>query len=458
MDKFDASQSSPTWACISFDRQYSLKKASEELKQCSIRSKCACLLLYSAEGKIIDRSDIAEQFEKHLSSPKQTWLLGAGASYCANIPLMTPLTERVLNLALTDKFSQDETSKNVITFLRNDVREDANIEEILTHLADLISLSERARTSSVTMNGTQISKHQLQEVHVGLLELIADTIRCGYRPATLNDDLEVAVPEIVGSREKPIVKVDAHVSFIEALYGSGRAGLENRRPAIELFTTNYDTLIEDALALNGVKYHDGFVGGGVAYWSGLEALNSQNHRAVVTKLHGSIDWYRSSNSQSNMVRRRFGDAYPAEGGVVMIFPQATKYVHAQKNPFAELFQRFRHRLHDGKDQVLFVCGYSFGDDHINAEIDHAMSAEGSQLTLLAFAHEPDAGLPATLEQWRKNRSWSERVFIASPKGLYQGGSDAVFSLAEAERNWWTFEGASKLFRDGIPTDIQDSIE
>lgn len=39
-----------------------------------------------------DDIDVAEQFEKHLNSPKQTWLLGAGVSFLANIPLMHPLT------------------------------------------------------------------------------------------------------------------------------------------------------------------------------------------------------------------------------------------------------------------------------------------------------------------------------------------------------------------------------
>lgn len=370
---------------------------------------------------------------------------------------MAPLTERVLSLAINERFQKDEISQSVINFLREDIEENANIEQLLTHLSDLISLSERARNASVTLSNLSVSKQQLQEVHKGLLELIADTIRFGYRPADLNGDFELA-PELVGSWEAPIVSVDQHIKFVEALYGSGRAGLENRRQAIEIFTTNYDTLIEDALALKGVSYQDGFVGGGVAYWSGIESLNSQNHRAVLTKLHGSIDWYRSKSSPISMVRRRFSDAYPAEGGMVMIFPQATKYMHAQRNPFADLFQRFRHRLNDGKDQVLFICGYSFGDEHINAEIDHAMSIDGSQLTLIAFAYETGTGLPATLKQWRTNRSWRDRVFVASPRGLYQGSSEAAFPACEGERNWWSFEGICNLFRDGIPSDIQDQME
>ena len=63
----------------------------------------------------------------------------------------------------------------------------------------------------------------------------------------------------------------------------------------------------------------------------------------------------------------------------MIYPQAIKYIHAQSDPFAELFQRFRHRLGSGTDQVLLICGYSFGDEHINSEIEEALSTSAKSI-------------------------------------------------------------------------------
>ena len=86
-----------------------------------------------------DDPDIAEQFEKHLNGPKQTWLLGAGVSHNSNIPLMHPLTARTLEVARTVEFVDDEDSKRIIEFIQGDVAEGAHIEELLTHLADLIS-------------------------------------------------------------------------------------------------------------------------------------------------------------------------------------------------------------------------------------------------------------------------------------------------------------------------------
>ena len=217
---------------------------------------------------------------------------------------MGPLTDRVISLALNEKFGDDATSKAIIEFLRADVSDGANIEVLLTHLGDLISLSERTRTNSVLLAGDPVSKIELQTVHAGLLEIIADTIRFGFCPRTEDDSGVETSAELVGSIENPIVDIQHHIDFVSALYGSGRAGLENRRPAIELFTTNYDTLIEDALAIQGISYFDGFIGGGVAYWAGIGTPAPQRNQAIVTKLHGSIDWYRSPSSPAKLMRRR----------------------------------------------------------------------------------------------------------------------------------------------------------
>jgi len=142
----------------------------------------------------------------------------------------------------------------------------------------------------------------------------------------------------------------------------------------------------------------------------------------------------------------------------MIYPQATKYINAQLNPFAELFQRFRVRLADGKDHTLFICGYSFGDEHINTDIELAMSDPSSQLTLVAFAYEDIHGLPPVLRRWRDHAPWRDRVYVASPRGLYRGKNGPEFTLPGGERTWWTFAGVTSLLADGLPADVQALIQ
>lgn len=395
--------------------------------------------------------DIAEQFEKHLNSPKQSWLLGAGVSFNANIPLMYPLTERVWEEAF-QHFDQDELAKNVLNFVKSDCAADAHIETYLTHLSDIISMADRSNHQGFRIEGEIVSKPKLVEVHLQLLELISGIVRWGYRPKIGDDAM------MVGTPGHSIVNNVEHKKFVEAVFGSNRAGLEGLRGAVELFTTNYDTLIEDSLALLRIPHVDGFTGGGVAFWNGYEDSKLDTAKAVVTKLHGSIDWFRSSVSPSPLLRRRYGDTYLSDGGAVMIYPQATKYMNAQVDPFSALFARFRKRLAQGNDHSLMVCGYSFGDEHINEDIAIAMSSPDSQLNLIAFANENGEGeLPQTLKDWMAT-SWGERVYVASSKGLSRGNDGPFWGSEGASRNWWTFAGAAELVANGLPGDIQEQFQ
>ncbi len=331
-----------------------------------------------------------------------------------------------------------------------------HIEVFLTHLGDYISLSERSRGNTTNLGGEKVSKQKLTKIHLALLRIISNVVRWGYIPPgkDANGDPTDAVS---GKPGASIVEIGGHQDFVEAIFSSRRAGLESVRGRVEFFTTNYDTLIEDALALQQIEYHDGFDGGAVAFWNPKNWDATGRCRAHVTKLHGSVDWYRSSNAPSPLLRVRFGDAYPPDGGAVMIYPQATKYQNSQENPFSELFGRFRNRLADGKDHVLITCGYSFGDEHINADIEIAMSAPRSQLVLLAFSREDETGLPSALERWRSHASWNDRVYVASQNGLYRGSSDVYFEPEDGERDWWTFEGVTKLLALGLPSDIQAAL-
>ena len=405
-----------------------------------------------------DAADIAEQFGRHLNSPIQTWLLGAGVSFSSNIPMMGPLTERVLEVAEKERLSENENSLRIISFIRDDVVEDANIEGFLTHLADFISMAGRSRTNCVSMNGAPVTKEALVSVHLTLLQIMAEIVRWGYRVPICRNNGEVGEEALIGKRGECIVKIDEHQKFIQAIFDSGRAGLETLRTPIEFFTTNYDTLLEDALALHQIDYQDGFSGGGVGFWTIRNYKPRDTTRAIVTKLHGSIDWYRQEEDAAPLFRVRSDDTYPGDGGAVMIYPQATKYLNTQRDPFSKLFQRFRNRLMLGADQVLMICGYSFGDEHINDEIENALAAPRSRLTVVAFSSETDKALPPKLQYWRTRSPWGKQVFVASPRGLYQGTSGPFFPTPCSTRDWWTFAGVTRLFSEGLPPDILEEIQ
>lgn len=277
---------------------------------------------------------------------------------------------------------------------------------------------------------------ELIQVRSAILTNIRDVIRWGY---VHSDD--PAKCEI-GTQERSIVASDCHESFMRVIFGRLRAGRQMRLSPVEFFTTNYDTLIEDSLALQRVTYIDGFRGGAVGFWDSELIKNAGDQvdcaDATLVKLHGSIDWTWTTDRR--IVRRRISDPYPKDSEDLLIYPQASKYDLARREPFDTLFQRFRLSLNRSRPQVLFVCGYGFGDDHVDQEIEQALARDGGQLTLVAFAK----GVAAKLERWRA-APFGERVYVVCEQGIWRGSYGPLCPPGEnVVRSWWTFEGMTKF--------------
>jgi hypothetical protein len=145
-------------------------------------------------------------------------------------------------------------------------------------------------------------------------------------------------------------------------------------------------------------------------------------------------------------RVRDKDIYPERASRVLIYPQATKYIATQRDPFAAQFDVFRRTLSNGSDNVLAICGYSFGDDHINQEIEFALSAPTSKTTILAFCGEFDA-IPPVLEKWRQS-PWGNE-YVMTQRGLYVGSVGPLHGRTNGTSlNWWTFGGVTSLLQNG----------
>lgn len=396
--------------------------------------------------------EAARQLDRHLQAPKQLWLTGAGISFGAGLPLMHGLTDRIF--CLLEKDQSDKDAHNLVSAVRGDLPNKIHIEHILSHFGDLIALAERAKDLSAAIGTDRVSKDRLKAAHHTILRHIRDILRWGYLPSSGSDN------ERVGKQGESIVSIEEHRRFIRALYRVNRAGLDDRREAIHFITTNYDTLIEDALALERIAYADGFSGGAIAAWDEplfLEAEKNPRLKAIITKLHGSIDWYRSSEESGRVFRVRYDDIYPCRSnktGNVVIYPQSTKYLASREDPFGVLFQKFRSLLSSGRQQVLFVCGYSFGDDHIDSIIeDHLLHPE-SKTTLVAFARSFDG----KLAKWAASGA-ADRIFVLAKDGLYRGAKGPYFAAPTSltSRDWWTFSGATSLLENGLPADIAEAI-
>lgn len=157
------------------------------------------------------------------------------------------------------------------------------------------------------------------------------------------------------------------------------------RHPIELFTVNYDLLIETALETRGVPYFDGFVGNLRAKFRTelVEALPEAadgvpSQFARLWKLHGSVNWERSGK---DIVR--IGQPVP-KGLPAAIYPSDEKYRESRRVPFLVLQDRLRRALHQPETLAL-ISGFRFGDDHLNEMLfDAAMRRERSEFVVFSF--------------------------------------------------------------------------
>lgn len=162
------------------------------------------------------------------------------------------------------------------------------------------------------------------------------------------------------------------------------------RVPVELFTVNYDLLLESALENRRVPYFDGFVGALEApFHTDLVEGSQELDRSLVPaffvrlwKLHGSVNWAWDK-------KRVFRMGQPVTSGLpAAIYPSDEKYDESRRIPFLVIQNRFRRALNQAETLVLIV-GYSFGDAHLNEFIfDAASRRERSEFIVFCYSEIP----------------------------------------------------------------------
>lgn len=152
------------------------------------------------------------------------------------------------------------------------------------------------------------------------------------------------------------------------------AGSGDRSSPVELFSLNYDLLVETAFERAGLPYFDGFVGS-VRPFLDLQAIETDTvppRWARLWKMHGSVDWV----VEENHVRR---EGNPAKRTGAMIHPSHLKYDQSRRMPYYAMQDRLR-RYMALPNATLITIGYSFGDEHINELILQGLRSNSSAVT------------------------------------------------------------------------------
>ncbi len=159
---------------------------------------------------------------------------------------------------------------------------------------------------------------------------------------------------------------------------------------VQLFTTNYDTLFEQAANASGFVIIDGFSFTQPRKFSGrfydFDIVNREKTRIKqeesfvskvfhLYKLHGSLDWTKDKD----FVVQRDNTTEP-----LVIYPASEKYESSYEQPYFEMMSRFQQSLR--KDNtLLIVIGFGFQDKHIQNVIIEAVQQNPSfQLLIINY--------------------------------------------------------------------------
>ena len=143
-------------------------------------------------------------------------------------------------------------------------------------------------------------------------------------------------------------------------------GQAERKYPIEVFTTNYDFLLELGLEHKEIPYYDGFCGSLRAFFNpeSVENFSFLSNQTKLWKIHGSLGWHFDKDTEKIL-------RVSPDDDDILIYPSTLKYKDSKKQPYESLIDRLSNFLKQD-DAILITCGYSWGDEHINSRITSAL--------------------------------------------------------------------------------------
>lgn len=216
------------------------------------------------------------------------------------------------------------------------------------------------------------------------------------------------------------------------------SGTQRAHP-VEIFTTNYDLLIETAFERAKSPYFDGFTGGHLPFFDPVTVAGNDlpPRWSRVWKLHGSLGW-----KSDNGAVIRCGGAECNE----LVYPDHLKYDLTQKQPYAALFERLKQFLLT-PDTVLLTTGFSFRDAHICAVLGEAL-AMNANAAVIAFQYQPladeEPARKLAFEHPNLSLYASDAAIVGGVSGPWRPG-DLPKNWSEIRSSFWGTRGASKTF-------------
>lgn len=257
------------------------------------------------------------------------------------------------------------------------------------------NIEDQIRTANDLLRGLKILKKNSEAT---ALENELNSIISEFAKSILESENGIAT----ANEDKREKAYSVLVNFI--LSFASRTG---NRERLNIFTTNYDRLIEVGAELAGIHLMDRFVGTMMPVFRSSR-LNLDIHYnppgirgeprylegvARLTKLHGSVDWVQN-HGEIRRIGLPFGadeinpylkapGLYGADALRLIIYPNSAKDRETAEYPYVELFRDFAASI-CRPNSTLVTYGYGFGDDHINRVIHDMLTIPSTHLVVISF--------------------------------------------------------------------------
>lgn len=356
--------------------------------------------LHNPDRYMIDLRQVLSQGRKPIGI-----LIGAGAPMSMQVdetgrlvdedgsflvPGVAGLTEAVVSALV-------EEDKNIIEILKAEIADGlVNVETILTQVRKLAQAIGRS-----TVHG--LDGKAYDELGQRICKAIGDVVSSG-------------LPESI---DNPYSRLVSWISGTQREY------------SVEIFTPNYDLLIEEAFERARVPYFDGFTGSHRPFFHPASVSSDElpARWSRLWKLHGSLGWKVLNDTVIRTGQRE------ATG---LIYPDHLKYDQVTRLPYSALFERLRQFL--TTPDTLFICsGFSFLDRHICAVLDEALAAN-AHTAILAFQFRQleEEAAATQLATSRPNMSVYARdaAVINGVAGSWQPSHSPNEEWNEIRRTFW----------------------
>jgi len=286
------------------------------------------------------------------------FFFGAGTSCALKIPNIEMLTKEI------EKLLKDAPLKDFKA-----VQKDLSATLANVNIEDMLNQVRRIRE----ITGDKFDKNYLGVSGEAARNLDKAICKCIYEILTASEDkADLSTP----------TKFFAWLNIL------------NREYSKEIFTTNYDLVIEKSLEASRMPYFDGFVGSyepffwqeSIDQFVGLSDMTRNWIR--LWKIHGSLSWFwkdDSVNKTQSIIRVGKFDKATHSNQELVIYPSKEKYDSSRKQPFIAYFDRLKNYLLNG-ELLFLVVGYSFSDQHINEIIFNALR-QNKRLFCIVFCFQ-----------------------------------------------------------------------